>query len=208
MRPAAELLLIERDALLPLLDGATEEELGRPTVCDGWSVRDVLAHCAAALTALATGDIHGFTPDDNERDVAERRAWPVTSVLEELRRGYATAATVIDAAGGLADGIGLGEWVHGGDVREPLGHTDAYATAGAQIALDLIVERSRQRDAHPVVATVGARELDLGRPGDDRRPATLTTDTATFVRLVAVRRPDPVRYRLAGATPGELRLFT
>ncbi|MGH2541280.1 MAG: maleylpyruvate isomerase family mycothiol-dependent enzyme, partial [Ardenticatenaceae bacterium] len=34
----------DRDALLALLDGLTPEEWERPTVCAGWSVRDVALH--------------------------------------------------------------------------------------------------------------------------------------------------------------------
>jgi hypothetical protein len=40
-------------------------------------VRDVLAHCGAALTRVATDRLHAFTPGLNEIDVAERREWPL-----------------------------------------------------------------------------------------------------------------------------------
>jgi len=48
-RPA-RLLRAEHDALLPILHRTPERAFERPTACPGWSVRDVLAHCAAALT--------------------------------------------------------------------------------------------------------------------------------------------------------------
>ena len=75
-RPA-RLLLAERGALLPILRCSPAEAFDRPTACPGWSVRDVLARCGAALTRVVDGRLHDFTPDLNEADVAERRGWPV-----------------------------------------------------------------------------------------------------------------------------------
>jgi len=123
-RPAdlgARLLLTERDALLPILGRTPAGVFDRPTICTGWSVRDVLAHCGAALLRLAEGRLHGFTPELNELDVAERRSWPLHTVVDELRRGYGAAAPALTAAEGKLDGVALGEWVHGGDVRAALG---------------------------------------------------------------------------------------
>ena len=51
-RPA-RLLRTEYDALLPILQRTPEPAFDRPTACPGWSVRDVLAHCGAALTRVA-----------------------------------------------------------------------------------------------------------------------------------------------------------
>jgi len=47
--PAARLVLVEAAALEPVLRRAPTAVFSLPTVCDGWSVRDVLAHCSAAL---------------------------------------------------------------------------------------------------------------------------------------------------------------
>lgn len=205
MRPAARLLLLEAEALEPILQAAPPEAFERPTACDGWSVRDVLAHCGAALTRTATGDLHRFTPEDNQADVDARQPWPLADVVAELLRGYEGAAAAIDSAGGRLDAIGLGEWVHGGDVREALGVPGAYASAGVDLALDLFVERSN-RDGRPVLdVDVDGRRLRFGPPG---QPAgTLRTDAETFVRLCAGRPADPARYELTGAAPADLALF-
>ena len=71
---AARLLLTERDALLPILRRTPVDAFDRPTVCTGWTVRDVLAHCGCALTRAAEGRLHRFTPELNEIDVDERRS--------------------------------------------------------------------------------------------------------------------------------------
>ncbi len=49
MKPLEPILIVdlfpaERDALLELLAALSEEEWGRPTVCAGWSVKDVALH--------------------------------------------------------------------------------------------------------------------------------------------------------------------
>lgn len=202
----ARLLLTERDAILPLLTARPEADFDRPTVLPGWSVRDVVAHCAAALTMTAGGTAHGFTAQDNERDLTLRRDWPLPQLLDELAGGYRDAAAVIAAAGGPLDGLALGEWVHGGDIRDALELTDAYASAGIDDALVLFAERSRAaRFAVPFTRVrLGDREFDLGT---DAPVADLVTDAATFVRLCAGRSPDPTRYRLTGADPDRYVLF-
>jgi uncharacterized protein (TIGR03083 family) len=87
VRAAAQILLAEAAALPGFLDGLSNEAFDRPTVCTGWSVRDVLAHCSAALSHVAAGTVHSFSPEDNERDVETRRSWPLSDVLDELYRG-------------------------------------------------------------------------------------------------------------------------
>lgn len=204
MRPAAALLLMERDAIRPILATASPEEFDLPTVCDGWSVRDVLAHCAAALTQTAASALHTFSPADNQRDVDERRPWLVADVLDELYAGYEAAAGVIDAANGRLDGIGLGEWVHGGDVREPLGAPDAYVSPGVDLALELLLDRSRTNGAVGLDVVIDGRRFTFG---DGPADGHLTTDLETFVRLAGGRRPSPDRYVLEGAQPTDLVLF-
>ncbi len=203
--PAARLLLIERDALLPILRAASASSFRLPTVCPGWSVRDVLAHCGAALTRAARGDLHDFSPAANQRDVDQRRTWTDEEVLAELESGYEEAASAIAAAEGRLDGIALGEWVHGGDVRDPLGEPDAYRSAGLDLALDLIAERSVVLDVPGLEVELPAARMLLGRAPPT---GSLVTDPETLVRLIAGRRPDPQRYRLHGAQPSDLLLFT
>ena len=105
-RPA-RLLQAERDALLPILHRTPDRAFDRPTACPGWSVRDVLAHCAAALSRVAAGNLHAFTPALNELDVAKRREWPLSDRLAELSVGYQEAGKAITDAGGKLDVIAL-----------------------------------------------------------------------------------------------------
>jgi len=202
----SQLLLVEAEALPPVLAGAAPADFDLPTVCTGWTVRDVLAHCASALSNLVRGTASSYSPEDNQRDVDLRASWPVERVIDELLAGYTGAATIIEDAGGGADGLALGEWIHGGDVREPLGVRDAYASAGVDLAVPLIRERSVLRSAPAVEVLVDGQEVAFGSGAPI---GALVTDAATFVRLVSARRPDPARYELHGAvTPEHLVLFS
>jgi uncharacterized protein (TIGR03083 family) len=208
---AARLLLAEADALLPILRATPAADFDRPTVLPGWSVRDVLAHCSAALGMAGSGSMHGFSPAENQRDVDERAGRPLADLLSELANGYAAAAAAMDAADGALDRLALGEWVHGGDVRDALGRNDGYVSAGVEDALVLLGERSVVRGApHTEVILTGPgaeRTLVLGTPGAGE-PARLRTDVGTLFRLVAGRSPDPAAFALDGAAEHDLRLFT
>jgi len=229
-------LLVERDALLPILRALLADDFDRSTSLPGWSIRDVLAHCAAAMTMASSGTMHGFTPAENQRDVDARRGWPIPTLLTELAGGYEGTAAAIARANGRLDGLALGEWTHGGDVREALGRPDAYASEGLDDALTL-AERLSSRPRSSIPRTdvrLRDRVLRLG-PVDDASAttdstgatgasdttdatstseaegatgvATLETDAATFVRLLTGRSPDSTRYRLSGADPSRYVMF-
>jgi uncharacterized protein (TIGR03083 family) len=214
-RPAgARLLLIERDAILPILRALRDDDFDRPTALPGWSVRDVLAHCAAALTMTTKGTAHGYSPAENQRDVDERRPWPIGRLLGELASGYDGAAGAIAAADGRLDLLALGEWTHGGDVREALGLPDAYASAGVDDALSLFENASRLRrfGIPPTSVELPDRRLLLGpvdvESGDgSSHNATLIVDVATLVRMLTGRVRDPTRHFLYGAELAQYVMF-
>ncbi|MGY0068143.1 maleylpyruvate isomerase family mycothiol-dependent enzyme [Streptomyces sp. QTS137] len=206
------LLTVERDALVPLLRGRAEEDFGRPVVaCPGWTVRDVLAHCSAALTRVMESRFEEgvFSPASNERDIAERGAWSDQRVVDELERGMTEAGAVIAKAGGVLDVLALGEWVHAGDVREALGVPGAYAGAGLPYALDLLAHVTGVMGHLPLHADLDDADepLRLGKASGERPSARYTGNGATLVRLYAGRSVDGVPYELAGAKAAELNIF-
>jgi uncharacterized protein (TIGR03083 family) len=201
------LLLAERAALIPILRRTTPADFGRPTACAGWSVRDVLAHCAAVLTRITDGSLHDLSPSANQGDVDARASWTIEQVIDELDGAYAPAGEVIATSGGQLDLIALGEWVHGGDVREALGEPAAYASAGVSEALALLTESDRVRQRPEVRVSLPFRTLALGAPVPGRPLATLEADVSTVIRLYCGRPADPATYRLVGATPDELVIY-
>ncbi len=136
----------------------------------------------------------------------DRKPLPIHQVLAELEAKYAAGAAVIATANGKLDGLALGEWLHGGDVRDALGIESAYASEGLTDALTIFEQLSR-RPTSAVPRTrveLPGRQLQLGREGPD---ATLAADAATFVRLLGGRAPDPGRYRLTGADANRYVVF-
>ncbi|MEU0336611.1 maleylpyruvate isomerase family mycothiol-dependent enzyme [Streptomyces sp. NPDC006193] len=206
------LLALERDALVPLLRARPDADFALPTAaCPGWTVRDVLAHCSAALTRVVQGRLEKgvFSPESNERDIAERADWTNARIVDELERGMTEAGPVIARAGGVLDLLAVGEWLHAGDVREALGVPGAYAGAGLPDALALLARSTRESGHVPLHADLdGVDEpLRLGAVAGDGPPARYIGDAATLVRLYAGRPVKDAGYELAGVTEAELNIF-
>ncbi|WP_250399689.1 maleylpyruvate isomerase family mycothiol-dependent enzyme [Streptomyces cellostaticus] len=206
------LLSTERDVLIPLLRAREDADFALPTTgCPGWTVRDVLAHCSAALTRVVEGRFERgvFSPESNDRDVAERAGWTNARIVDELERGMTEAGPVIAEAGGVLDVIALGEWVHAGDVREVLGEPGAYAGAGLPDALALLAYVTREKGHLPLHADLDDTDepLRLGAVAGDGPPARYIGDAPTLVRLYSGRPVSGAEYELAGAREGELNIF-
>ncbi|GGY64444.1 hypothetical protein GCM10010385_12330 [Streptomyces geysiriensis] len=207
------LLAAERDELLPLLRSRTDADFALPVAaCPGWTVRDVLAHCSSALTRAVENRFERgvFSPESNDRDIAERADWTNARILDELERGMTEAGPVIGRAGGVLDMLALGEWVHAGDVRVALGEPGAYAGRGLPEALALLGTLTRDRGHVPLHADLDDVDepLKLGGASGERPPGRFIGDAPTLVRLYAGRPvEDGNGYELAGVEAAELNLF-
>ncbi|MEU6403153.1 maleylpyruvate isomerase family mycothiol-dependent enzyme [Streptomyces sp. NPDC046985] len=206
------LLAMERDALIPLLRGRADADFALPTAaCPGWTVRDVLAHCSAALDRAVEGRFEEgvFSPESNDRDIAERADWSNARIVDALERGMTEAGAAIARSGGSLDGLALGEWVHAGDVRDALGEPGAYAGAALVCALPLLAHVTRQKGHLPLHADLDDADepLRFGDLSGERPPARFIGDAATLVRLYAGRPVTGEGYELAGAEEGELNLY-
>jgi uncharacterized protein (TIGR03083 family) len=84
---SVEGLRAERDAILTIAKSLSDDEWNAPSDCDGWAVRDVVAHMGSILHGVADPsqmvDLSAGTEVSMEAPVAERRAWPVEEVLAE-----------------------------------------------------------------------------------------------------------------------------
>lgn len=206
------LLITERDALVPLLRARPDGDFALATAaCPGWTVRDVLAHCSSALMRVVESRYEKgvFSPESNDRDIAERSDWTNAQVVDELERGMTEAGPVIAKAGGVLDLVALGEWVHGGDVRETFGEPGAYAGPGLPDALTLLVRITREKAHVPLHADLD--DVDepqrLGDPAAARPPARYIGGAATLVRLYAGRSVKGADFELVGVEPPELNIF-
>ncbi|MEV5511743.1 maleylpyruvate isomerase family mycothiol-dependent enzyme [Streptomyces flaveolus] len=207
------LLTVERDELVPLLRSRADGDFALPVVaCPGWTVRDVLAHCSAALMRVVESRFEKgvFSPASNDRDIAERADWPNARIVDELERGMTEAGPVIGRAGGVLDRVALGEWVHAGDVRVAFGEPGAYAGRGLPDALTLLTTVTRDLGHVPLHADLDDVDepLKLGEVSGERPPGRFIGDAPTLVRLYAGRPVDAgAGYELAGVEAAELNIF-
>ncbi|MFE4665378.1 maleylpyruvate isomerase family mycothiol-dependent enzyme [Streptomyces sp. NPDC056716] len=206
------LLTIERDALVPLLRGRADADFEiRTEACPDWTVRDVLAHCAAVLNRVVESRYEKgvFSPVANQRDIEELAGLSHQEVVDQLERGMTEAGPLIAKAGGILDGIGLGEWVHSGDVRDALGVPGAYGGAGLPSALALLARISREKGKVALHADLDDRDepLLLGEPDGQRPPARFIGDAPTLVRLYSGRSVRGARFELAGVAAEELNIY-
>jgi uncharacterized damage-inducible protein DinB len=111
----------ERSALLTQLAGLNERTLCQQAVTGGWTAKDLLAHVAywdaffAQSVEMALADRAGEVADVNldERNAAihaERQAWPLAAVLDDLAAARAAFLEVFSKA--PADALDI-EWQFG-----------------------------------------------------------------------------------------------
>ncbi|MET8825855.1 maleylpyruvate isomerase family mycothiol-dependent enzyme [Streptomyces sp. NPDC004610] len=206
------LLAVERDALVPLLRGRADSDFEILTeACPEWTVRDVLAHCASVLSRVVESRYEKgvFSPSANQRDIEALSQLSPQGIVDELERGMSEAGPIIAKAGGILDGIGLGEWVHAGDVREALGEPGAYGGAGLPDALTLLAQISREKGKVALHADLDDRDepVLLGEPDGQRPPARFLGDAPTLVRLYSGRSVRGAEFELVGVTAGELNIY-
>src|SRR5438067_2597635 len=80
-------LRAERDATLTIAKSLTDDEWHASSDCDGWAVRDVIAHMGSiqhgVVDPSVMPDLSGGTENGMEAPVSERRAWTIEEVLAE-----------------------------------------------------------------------------------------------------------------------------
>ncbi|GEB57770.1 hypothetical protein SGA01_33750 [Streptomyces gardneri] len=198
---------------MPLLRRTPPEAYELRTACPGWTARQVLAHCGAALVRIVEDRLEEgvFLPEANACDVAEREGWPLGRILDELERGLTEAGPVIaEREDGRLDAVALGEWVHAGDVREAFGEPGAYCGESLDLALPLLSVTSRKRETPRLVGVLADREdhpVALGNAIEGRPEARFHGDAATLIRIYAGRPLVRTRYELTGATEHELLIY-
>ena len=114
----------ERRGIADLLDDLTPDQLDTPSLCAGWSVRTVAGHLAAAVSPSKGAFVRelvrrrGNPHAANDALARRHAARPVAELSAALREHAESrfAPPVVGARGPLTDAF-----VHGGDMRVPLG---------------------------------------------------------------------------------------
>ncbi|MGZ9829591.1 maleylpyruvate isomerase family mycothiol-dependent enzyme [Tsukamurella ocularis] len=125
MGSVADLATEERRSLLELVEGFTAEQWLAPTLCAGWSVRDVVLHHISydlltgreTLQRMVSGRANPGTSSNDAR-LAELSGMTTTDVVAALREHVRPT--------GLTSGFGsrislLDGMIHQQDIRRPLG---------------------------------------------------------------------------------------
>jgi uncharacterized protein (TIGR03083 family) len=127
----------ERRALLADLQGLSDAQWATPSLCAGWTVRDVLAHMTATARTTPAGFFakmlgNGFSFQKMQaKDIAAEKG---ASPAETLARFAAEASSSKHPPGPTDTWLGEAI-VHAEDIRRPLGIQHAYPTdAAVQVA--------------------------------------------------------------------------
>ena len=122
------LIHAERRALLADVAGLTDAQWATPSLCPGWTVRDVLGHMTATAKMTPGRFLGHFASAGfrfhvmSARDIEAETSGPPASTVEAFR-GRLDAST---APPGPVEAM-LGEVVvHGEDIRRPLGISRSY----------------------------------------------------------------------------------
>ncbi len=138
------LVHVERAALIEDLAALSEEQWDRPSLCEGWTVHDVVAHlvdnAATTRVAIVLAMIRARFDFDrqNEQGVARERGASPAETLDRLR----SVASRTSTPGAHLDSRLVEEVVHGEDIRRPLGIVRTYAIEVVQRSLAYQVRTS------------------------------------------------------------------
>lgn len=127
----------ERAALIDFLDRIDDEDWDRPSLCEGWTIRDVVAHLVdtakTTWVSFAAGLIAARFDFDrqNARGVRRERGATPTETLNAFRAVALRTSTPPAAL----DTRLVEAFVHGEDVRRPLGTSGSYPPASVEQAL-------------------------------------------------------------------------
>ncbi|WP_432058263.1 maleylpyruvate isomerase family mycothiol-dependent enzyme [Streptomyces sp. bgisy022] len=142
----------EHAALIHDLEGLDDRQWEQPSLCEGWTVHDVVAHLVDSARTTRLGFVVGLARArfdfhrQNAHGVARERGASPLETLARLRR-VASSTTTPPAP---LDSRIVEELVHGEDIRRPLGLIRPYPRDAVVRALRLQV--------HTPAAFGGARE--------------------------------------------------
>jgi uncharacterized protein (TIGR03083 family) len=132
----------ERRTIADLAEGLDADQLATPSLCAGWTVRDVIAHLTLNLTFSpleSAGALlrSGFRPNRFIQTLSARAAEHSDAELVALFRDHADAQWGPPGLGAQAPLTDL--LVHGVDIRRPLGLTHAPEPEALRHSLDFVI---------------------------------------------------------------------
>lgn len=182
----------------------TNEEWAAPTRCEGWVVRDVVAHVAGTQTAIAEGRLDHFAdPAHVKRDTDARADKSPDELADEIHGAMKVNLDIVatfddnlwnspapaGVNGTMGDAVEVlwyDAYVHAEDICAALDRTPLRDPAGIKASIShLAGELERQGWGPATLALDGLDEVQVN--GGGRR---VTGDPLTFI-LAATGREDP-----------------
>ena len=194
----------ERTRLVSYLESLPEAAWDKPTLCEGWTVRDLVSHLIGNAADMVALNVEGAgSPEYNQRQITERAGRSPAELLAEwAEQGPAFEATIealddtfwntpyleFGTVGEALQRFVEDIWVHAQDIRIPLGDGPVPGP-GLDAVLDIIARDLPQRCARlaPDVASVRIRT-----DGSDRDVGVSGRGTSVEIG------GDPVAIALAG----------
>lgn len=160
------MIATERRALADQLESLRQEQWSTPSLCAGWTVRDVVAHLVFPMRFSTVGLLlrvarAGFDLDkvNNEEAHGDRRTPEELIAALRANAEHRFHPPTFGPEAPLTDVL-----MHGQDVRRPLGIAYEIDPAALDVVLDLLVSRKATRGFLPKGRTDGLRfeASDLG----------------------------------------------
>lgn len=182
----------ERRALAADLEGLSDEQWATPSLCPGWDVHDVVAHL---VDTAKTGRLSfvrrliaarfDFDRDNALGIVRERREDPRQTLAALVTAADLTRTPPVNLATRLVEAF-----VHGEDIRRPLGIDADYPTSAVVAALDYQLRTSTSMGGGRERAQ-GVR-LVIEGSGIERGTGVEVSGSATDLLLAVSGRPSKV----------------
>jgi len=190
----ADELRSERQRLTAYLDALPEAAWDKESLCEGWTVKDVMAHAIGIASDVANRRLDGVgSAEQNQRQVDERRDRTPRELLDEWNdQGKLLEDGILELddefwTAPYTENFNVGQalqrmvediWVHGHDIRIPLGDEPVGGPG------------------HRSTLEVGAREWQVRLPRFAPDVGSLEVEAGDFT--TSVPAPGGVAVKLTG----------
>jgi uncharacterized protein (TIGR03083 family) len=157
------LIHAERRALAEDLSGLTPDQWAQPSLCTGWSVREVLAHMTATAKTTPAKFFPGLIGSGFKFNsfVAKALSNELGSSGADTLANFRTILDATTHPPGPTMAMVGESVVHGGDIRRPLGITHAYAPEALMKAADFYKSSNLLIGAKKRIAGLTLRATDV-----------------------------------------------
>ena len=189
----AEELKTERERLTAYLEGLPEAAWDKESLCEGWTIKEVMAHTIGIASDVANRRLDGVgTAEKNQEQVDARRDRTPQQLLDEWReQGALLEQGILELddtfwTAPYTENFNVGQalqrmvediWVHGHDVRIPLGD-ELVGGPGLRSTLE-VATREWEVRLPKLAPSVGSLQIDTAELSDTVKGAGETAVKVT-----------------------------